>query len=54
MFAVRRNVLLNRVSHRGAKFSIMTGYLYEIGSIYRPCFKRLASIKSSGEKLLQF
>ena len=41
MFAIRRDVLLNRFSHRGAKFSIITGSIYEIGS--RPCFKRLVS-----------
>ena len=39
MFAIRRNVLLNRFSHRGAKFSIMTGSIYEIDSVLRGCVK---------------
>ena len=35
MFAIRRDVLLNRFLHRGEKFSIMTGSLYEIDPVLR-------------------
>ena len=35
MFAIRRDVLLNRFSHRGAKFSIITGSIYKIDPVLR-------------------
>ena len=45
MNAVRRDVLLNRFSHQGVKYSIMTGCLYEIGSRVDPVLRGCIGMK---------